>query len=760
MNDKTMNRLKAAAMVGVVVMAGNWVAAVPPGASEAPPELDGCNVVFDTPSTCASGAVPLGNGRVGASAWIEPNGDLVMVLSSPDSFSGTPNLLKLGRVRISLAPAPLAEDSVFKQTLKLREGRLEADLGKTRLEVFVEPDQPVVRVIVTADKPFAAIITNETWRTERTNAGGWTMGRKQENADIVVGDEAGDSAIASYHRVEHTSALELLKLQSCDELPGIHDPVMNRTFGVWIEGPGLIRRSAMLLETRAPANTLDVRIVCPVLVAETAQDWIAAARSAAAAAPSVAEARALTEERWKDFWARSWLLPVADNDSTPGTNQTPVAQAYTLQRYVTACQGRGEFPIKFNGGIFTVDPVLTKSTKPFTPDFREWGDAYWYQNTRHMYHPLLMSGDFDLMMPFFDLYERARPLAEARSKSWYGSDGCFFPETMSVFGTYAAKDYGLDRTGRQPGDVQSAYVGRMWNQGLELVSLMLDYWEWTQDESFARERLVPMAVSVLQYFDTRFARDEKGRLVVHPTQVLETYQTGVTNDVVNIAGLRAILPRLEQLPDTLAGAEQKAFFARMQASCPPLPMMEVGKNGKTMQVLAPAEFYDPKRRNYENPELYTVWPFCLYGLGKPDLEMARATYSVKKMRLDKGWGYDGNAAALLGLTNEARRIMLVKCANSHPAHRFPASWGPNFDWLPDMNHGGNLMNTLQLMLLQAEGRKIYLLPAWPREWDCKFKLHAPLQTVLEGEVKDGQLLTVTVTPESRRADVVHCWESR
>ena len=51
-------------------------------------------------------------------------------------------------------------------------------------------------------------------------------------------------------------------------------------------------------------------------------------------------------------------------------------------------------------------------------------------------------------------------------------------------------------------------------------------------------------------------------------------------------------------------------------------------------------------------------------------------------------------------------------------------------------------------------RKIFLLPAWPADWDVDFKLHAPYRTVIEGRVKDGKLIEMTVTPPSRRDDVV------
>jgi len=111
-------------------------------------------------------------------------------------------------------------------------------------------------------------------------------------------------------------------------------------------------------------------------------------------------------------------------------------------------------------------------------------------------------------------------------------------------------------------------------------------------------------------------------------------------------------------------------------------------------------------------------------------------------------------AALLGLSDEAARILALKCANSHPAYRWPATWGPNFDWLPDQNHGGNLLMTTQLMLLQTAGDKIRLLPAWPKDWDVRFKLHAPAQTTVEATVIGGKITQLKVTPESRRKDIV------
>ena len=65
------------------------------------------------------------------------------------------------------------------------------------------------------------------------------------------------------------------------------------------------------------------------------------------------------------------------------------------------------------------------------------------------------------------------------------------------------------------------------------------------------------------------------------------------------------------------------------------------------------------------------------------------------------------------------------------------------------------MTTLQTMLLQSDGKKIYVLPAWPKKWDVSFKLHAPYNTTVEGKFKAGKLEKLTVTPEARRKDVVN-----
>ena len=119
---------------------------------------------------------------------------------------------------------------------------------------------------------------------------------------------------------------------------------------------------------------------------------------------------------------------------------------------------------------------------------------------------------------------------------------------MTVWGTYSNGDYGWNRAGHQPKDVLCPYWQFAWNQGPELVALMLDRWDYTGDEAFLKGQVLPMAESVLKYFDTRFKKDADGQIVLDPTQAVETYWHGVINDMPSTAGLNDITARLCALP--------------------------------------------------------------------------------------------------------------------------------------------------------------------------------------------------------------------
>jgi hypothetical protein len=168
-------------------------------------------------------------------------------------------------------------------------------------------------------------------------------------------------------------------------------------------------------------------------------------------------------------------------------------------------------------------------------------------------------------------------------------------------------------------------------------------------------------------------------------------------------------------------------------------------------VILPAEEYG-RTRNSENPESYVAFPYRLYGVGKPELDLARNTFKARLFPQDTCWGQDGPQAAVLGLTDVAQQAAIHEFT-AYGNQRFPWFWRTGHDYIPDLDNGGTGMITLQLMLMQADGKRIQLLPAWPKSWTADFKLHAPYRTTVEGHVENGVVSNLKVTPASRAKDI-------
>jgi hypothetical protein len=278
--------------------------------------------------------------------------------------------------------------------------------------------------------------------------------------------------------------------------------------------------------------------------------------------------------------------------------------------------------------------------------------------------------------------------------------------------------------------------------------MMLDYYDHTRDDTFLREKILPTAHEVLTFFDRHYSVDSHGKLVMHPSQALETWWK-CTNPMSELAGLQAVTRRLLQLPKGYGTKQDRAFWQSLIEKLPELPTRQVGD----VQMLAPAEKFENKR-NIENPELYAVFPFRLVSFEKDNRRLGIEALQHRWDRGHSGWRQDDIFMAYLGLADQAKENVVARARSYDKNSRFPAFWGPNYDWVPDQDHGGILLKAVQAMLLQTEGQKIFLLPAWPREWDADFKLHAPYQTVVQGRIESGRFTQLSVVPALRNDDVV------
>lgn len=727
------------------------------------------NVTWTSPGADENSSMPIGNGDIAANVWSESNGDIVLLLAKSDTWSENGQLLKLGRVRVKLTPNPFVAGSSFSQTLKVDTGEIQLESGKTTALIWADANQPVVHVELHADRPLQMEAKAELWRTKSyhldrgavSRAGFFEFGPDPDGLDFDPDTvlPAQNNRVTWCHFNKRSIYPLIFEKEHLESLLSKYpDPLLHRCFGVAMDGPGLASADNQTLKSIQPSKSIRLDLYALTQQADSPEAWRTALNKLvdSNAAVGINSARKAHERWWTEFWDRSWI----HISGTPDAEK--ISQSYAIQRYMTACAGRGAQPIKFNGSLFTVGHDLREGTSSsdanHDPDYRAWGACFWNQNTRLVYWPLIATGDDDLLAPWFNMYVQALPLAKDRTQSYFHHYGGAFIETMYFWGLPNVNDFGWNNDGVE---LQSEWMRYHVQGGLEVLAQMLDYYDYTQDSGFARDSLLPMADAVITWYDQHWKRGPDGKILMSPAQSIETYQRDAVNPTPDIAGLTDILPRLLALPPKLMSEMERTLWAKVQKDLPAIPMGKTA-NGKLpprgqgdrdgRPTILPAQSYG-ETRNRENPELYTVFPYRLYGVGKPGLELARDTFAARLFPFKKCWGQDGTQAASLGLTDEARKVVLQEFT-SYGDEQFRWFWSKNSDWIPDMDNGGSGMMTLQLMLMQCDGKRIQLLPAWPSDWTADFKLHAPYRTTVEGHVENGNVTRLRVAPAERAKDVV------
>jgi alpha-L-fucosidase 2 len=734
------------------------------GAATAHP--DGANdVVWTTPGHDENDSMPIGNGDLAANVWTEQQGDLILLVAKSDAWTELNKLVKLGRIRLQLTPNPFVGGANYTQTLHLDDASVEIRSGTNSLQVWVDANHPVLHVSAKLDTPSTLRATLETWRDqsrpydEPSPEKGGLFGLGQHSIPLQFGAdnvlEAGSSQVSWLHFNDTSIFPIVLRQQHLESLAARDsDPLLHRAFGAALTGPGLVTVSDRVLQSNEPSREprLDLTALTTTDT-ESREAWRSQLSLLLEKQQGVD--RAAHQKWWRDFWDRSWIRVSGTTDADK------VSQGFAIQRYMIAASSRGDFPVKYNGGLFTVGhdmPAGVDSTQEsHNPDYRAWGGSYWNQNNRLLYWPLIATGDFDLIEPWFRMYMRALPLAKDRTRLYFHHEGAAFIETVDSWGLPNLNDFGWDNATTT---VESRWMRYHTQGALEVLAQMLDVYDITQDAAFARGTLVPFAEGVVGYYDKHWATDSTGKMQMSPAQSLETYQLDAADPTPDIAALQHVLPRLLRLPAGLASTGLRGRWKNVLRRLPPIALGTTA-NGKIppsahgdpggQRVILPARSYGASK-NVENPELYTVFPYRLYGVGKPDLPLARSTFLARLFPQDTCWGQDGPQGAMLGLTDVAEAAAIHEFTN-YGAQRFVWFWKPAHDWIPDLDNGGAGMITLESMLMQADGRRIQLLPAWPREWTADFKLHAAYRTTISGHVENGEVTNLQVSPQSRRKDV-------
>ena len=708
--------------------------------SSAQPDLKKYHVLWSGQSSNSSGSMPIGNGDIGANVWVNKEGDVSLLISKTDAFSEIGRLLKIGKIVLRTTPNVLSGAN-FTQELDLTNGMIiiKAVQGNLQLTLHcrVDANTPSLRIEGSSNIPLQVEVLNQLWRTEQKPL----VGEERHSAYGVGFRESGpflkekDTVLNKKNCLEwcHQNRSSIWQMtldnQNISAFNSVgKDPLLYQNFGALVGGENFENESPSKIKTSKPTKHFRLNMVVSKMQTPNLAEWETNITNTFSRINKTDNTKSEMFHRqwWNSFWNRHYIIV---ESATEKENTFKVTQGYLLQRYMNACAGRGGLPIKFNGSIFTVDVnQQIGNVKPgFDADFRLWGSNYWFQNTRLPYWSMYYSGDFELMKAFFKMYTDALPLARFRTKKYFNHQGAYFPETMTPWGSYLIDNYGWDRKGKQDGVSDNKYIRYYWQSGLELSAMMLEYYDFTNDALFFKSSLLPFIKEIIQFYDLHYKRDGQGKILFSPAQSLETYFEGTINPTPEIAGLKWVISHLLDYPVVKRDADWKAQLKSIFEELPEIPTIQIG-NKKALS----AGYNLGERMNIEKPELYAVFPYRIFGIGKPQIDFAIEAYQNRFNKEFSGWQQDGIFAALLGLTEEAKRIVTHNFSTHHAGSRFPGFWGPNYDWVPDQDHGSVSMRTLQNMLVQTEGDKTLLFPAWPKEWDVRFKLNIPGNKTIEG----------------------------
>ena len=399
--------------------------------------------VWTSPSKNASESMPCGGGDIGMNVWAE-GGDILFYLSRSGSFDENNTLLKQGRFRISISPS--LDLKHFRQTLHLNDGCVSFTDGDIDIRLWVDVQKPVVHINTHSSKQkLSMAVTYENWRTRDI-----TMTKREAfqssykfaapkglvtHHDSII---AHDHAITFLHHNQDQTIFDATveQQQMTAVKDRLYNPLRQLTFGGRMKGDGFVfvdkvegtyahtPYEGWMYVTEQPRKKSHIQITLANQQGSIDQ-WLATL-NATEQQVRYQKDRQTTLQWWHQFWQRSY---VEGPDS--------MLRNYTLFRYMLGCNARGQWPTKFNGGLFTFDPEYVNPAPEYllSPDFRNWGGGvHTAQNQRLVYWPMLKSGDYDLLMPQLDFYLNIYKNAEERSRLYWGHEGACLTEQIENYG--------------------------------------------------------------------------------------------------------------------------------------------------------------------------------------------------------------------------------------------------------------------------------------------------------------------------------------
>jgi len=482
---------------------------------------------------------------------------------------------------------------------------------------------------------------------------------------------------------------------------------------------------------------------------------------------------------WREYWRRGWIRLEGDEKAKN------LEKWWYVNVYAYANVGYARLPPKFNGGPGIV-----------TDDIRCWGRSMWWQNTREMIWPMPAANRLEFAKRYLEFYSDCLGNLQNEIETRYPEFKPFpnvivLPEIMDILRSplFAQEDRPLPEVTAPyvlPADAERkssrearlarnpSHVSHIYSSGTELLQQMIEYVRFSGDRTFL-PRIAKWLRANAELYLVLLEKGEDGKYHTYATHVNESWWL-VDDSIVDLAAARFTLAM------TVAHGERFGF---------PKNLIEVAKDRldrladfphggvyklekMTVAAIAPEDtVYHPCRialglskANFENNELYLVFPFAMAGVDEEGPRRTRALETWKHgLGAHGGFGWLPVSVAVARMRDPKAADVVYNhghntCGWPYGGGRSPGS--PMYIGAPVEDtvylDGSCVVQTgVQELLLQShaeepdsrffEGGPIRFVPCVPKSWSGAFKLRARGGFIVEGTFKDGAIKKTRVTSE-------------
>ena len=768
---------------GFLATGAAFAADVPAAAADAvPAEIASADLLYERPAPRSEEGIPIGNGRMGSLVWTTPNSlrfqinraDVYASNCAGNSFferhsdyCGGCAFVDLEFTGFGEGPFP---DSGFRQHLSVYEGTLQIEGRGVTAELLAWPNRDVIAIRI-ADGRVAPEAMQVNLRMLRPGH----VQTRNHTADSKL-RIAGERIVLTQEFREGS--------YGCQSAVAIG--VTGRETRARLANEGEVR---LVAKPGAGAFTV---LIASAATFDAKTDIAAEALRPldAAAGKGFDSLSAETRAWWRDFWSRgSIALHSADGEADF------VQQNYHYFLYLMGASSRGTYPPKFNGMLWNTGG-----------DFRTWGTQHWYANLSCYYEALFAANRWELTEPMFAMYSGMAGACAVAARQQWGSQGIYIPETAYFDGLERLPDdiaaemrdlYLLRKPWEQRSErfrefavtkhphssrwnwiqsgawVDGHYVikdrgfgpyGAVNHNFATTAKVAWYFWrryEYTLDADWLRTRAYPMLKGAVEFYRNHpnVRKGADGEYHIHDANSTESVY-GARDTDEDIAAMHGVFGAILRASQILgADADLQPQWREFLDHLAPLPTSD-----------------DPealKPENYNGPRVYVrglkpaLKPGGLLpdGNSLPAWLFEQATGPVADATFDSyfrnGIGPQTNAgvlskiaiaAAQLGRADAVRHLIPSQMHSRVPerpsayksggvlANRMMLREGAQ---ALDCERLGRASEALHQALLQS-GDAIRLFPAWPKEWDARFKLAARGGFLVEASFQKGAVESVEI----------------